>query len=88
MKLKKTDFGLLFGLAVILGPIIFDFWPGDWWYGIMLLGCIALGIVKYGALMNQLGKGDTGEELLQEVWDAVKKGSSKIRKLFSSSSKS
>lgn len=84
MKLKKTDVGLFFGLIVILGPWLLDFWPGDWWYGIILLGCILIAIGGYGAQMAQLGKGDTGEELLEEVWAAIKKKSLKIREFFSS----
>jgi hypothetical protein len=87
MKFKKTDFVFLFGAVVIFAPVYFDFWPGNWWYVVILISGILMTIAGYGARMDQLGKGDTGEELLREIWDAIKKGSLKVREMFRSNNK-
>ncbi len=87
MKFKKIDLIVLVGAVIILGPPYFNYWPGNWWYGVMLITSVLMMIVGKGALMDQLGQGDTGEDLLREIWSAIKKTCRKVRDVFRSSSK-
>ncbi len=87
MRFKKIDVVFVIGAFVILGPVYIDYWPGNWWYWVMLISGVFMMIVGKGALMDQLGQGDTGEELLQEMWVAIKKRSLRVREFFSSKNK-
>lgn len=73
MKFKKADGALLIGLALIFGPWLADISLGMWWYPMALVGLVLIGIAGYGSQMKMLGQGDTGEELLDEIWTWIKK---------------
>jgi len=80
--MKKTTIVLLSGLAMGLGPWILLQDPSVWWYPVSLLGGVMVAIVGYGAQMAQLGQGDTGEELLEELIGFFKKKSTRLQTIF------
>lgn len=56
--------------------------PNVFWYPVSLAGGVLVAIVGYGAQMEQMGKGNTGEELLDEALTAFKKKAMQLKKVF------
>lgn len=82
MKINRTSYALVCGLAMGLGPWIFLENPSPWWLPISLFGGGLVAIVGYGAQMAQLGQGDTGEELLDEITTVLKNKVEQLRLMF------
>ena len=82
MKIKKISIALVAGLAMGLGPWILLKNPSVWWYPVSLAGGVLVAIAGYGAQMAQLGQGDTGEELLDEVVTVFKAQCARLRRML------
>lgn len=82
MKIKKVTVALICGLIMGLGPWVLLENPNVFWYPVSLAGGVLVAIVGYGAQMEQLGKGNTGEELLDEVLTAFKEKAMQLKNVF------
>ena len=61
----------LVGLALVIVPWVLSA-PKIVSYLLFLPGLVLLAIIGYGAQMEQLGKGNTGEDLLKSIWTWLK----------------
>jgi len=68
MKNKYSNLAMIVGLTLVFAPIYLVDEYNYFWYFIAVIGLILSGISGYGAQMEMMGKGDTGDELLREIW--------------------
>jgi hypothetical protein len=72
MKLRLGSVALVVGLALVFGPWLVLSNPSPWWFLVSLVGLLLAAIAGMGAQMEQLGQGNTGEELLRSIWSWIR----------------
>ena len=72
MRCRLGSLTAVAGLALALGPWLIISDPSPWWFWVSVAGLVIAAIAGMGAQMEQLGQGNTGEQLLNSVWSWVK----------------
>ena len=73
MNFRKTDVALIVGVTLIAAPILLEWKLGIGWYLGALLGVVLVSIAGYDAQARMLKMGTPGEDLLDRLWEKLRK---------------